>query len=62
MRVECFVDTNVLVYAASSSRADAPKRAQAIELIQRSDFGLSETLPSSLRPRYSKRRLSTLKT
>lgn len=41
MRVECFFDTNVLVYAASSSRADAAKRTRALKLIQESDFGLS---------------------
>ena len=32
MRVECFFDTNVLVYAASSSRADAAKRTQALDV------------------------------
>lgn len=41
MRVECFFDTNVLVYAASSSRADGAKRARALKLIQERDFGLS---------------------
>ena len=41
MRVECFFDTNVLVYAASSSRADAAKRTQALKLIEESDFGVS---------------------
>jgi predicted nucleic acid-binding protein len=41
MRVECFFDTNVLVYAASSSRADAAKRTRALKLIQESDFGVS---------------------
>jgi len=41
MRASCFLDTNVLVYAASSSRVDAPKRARALQLIEESDFGLS---------------------
>jgi predicted nucleic acid-binding protein len=41
MRVECFLDTNVLVYAASSSKADALKRERALELVRTSDFGLS---------------------
>jgi len=41
MRASCFLDTNVLVYAASSSRPDAAKRARALKLIEESDFGLS---------------------
>lgn len=41
MRVECFFDTNILVYAASSSRTDAAKRTRALQLLQDSDFGLS---------------------
>lgn len=41
MSVECFLDTNVLVYAVSSAQAEAAKSAKALELIQRSDFGLS---------------------
>lgn len=41
MRAECFLDTNVLVYAAASSRSDAAKRERALKLIQESDFGLS---------------------
>lgn len=41
MRAECFLDTNILVYAASSSGSEAPKRARAIKLIQEADFGLS---------------------
>ena len=41
MRVECFLDTNVLVYAASSSKADAGKQDRALKLIQHADFGLS---------------------
>ena len=41
MRVECFLDANVLVYAASSAKADAVKREKALKLVQESDFGLS---------------------
>jgi predicted nucleic acid-binding protein len=41
MSVECFLDTNILVYAVSSAEADAPKRAKALELVQEADFGLS---------------------
>lgn len=41
MRAECFLDTNVLVYAASSSRSDAGKRARALRLIEEADFGVS---------------------
>jgi predicted nucleic acid-binding protein len=41
MRVECFLDTNVLVYAASSSRNEAAKRERALKLVQEADFGLS---------------------
>jgi predicted nucleic acid-binding protein len=41
MSVECFLDTNVLVYAVSSAEADAAKRAKALELVQEADFGLS---------------------
>jgi len=41
MSVDCFLDTNVLVYAVSSAEADAPKRAKALDLVRQSDFGLS---------------------
>lgn len=41
MSVECFLDANVLVYAVSAAREDAPKKATALELIRRADFGLS---------------------
>jgi predicted nucleic acid-binding protein len=41
MRVECFIDTNVLVYAVSSSPAEATKKARAVDLIESTDFGLS---------------------
>ena len=41
MNAECFFDTNVLVYAASTSAEDARKRDTARELIRTKDFGLS---------------------
>ena len=41
MSVECFLDTNVLVYAISSAEADAAKSRKALNLVQRSEFGLS---------------------
>ncbi len=41
MNVECFFDTNVLVYAASTSAEDALKRNTALDLIRTKDFGLS---------------------
>ena len=41
MSVDCFLDTNVLVYAACSGEADARKGRKALDLVQRLDFGLS---------------------
>ncbi len=41
MSVDCFLDTNILVYALSSAEGDAPKRMKALDLVQQSDFGLS---------------------
>ena len=41
MSVECFLDTNVLVYAVSSAADDAAKQARALELLEQADFGLS---------------------
>ena len=41
MSVECFLDTNVLVYAVSAAPSDAAKKEMALELIERADFGLS---------------------
>jgi predicted nucleic acid-binding protein len=41
MSVECFLDTNVLVYAVSSAEGDALKRERALDLVRRADFGLS---------------------
>jgi predicted nucleic acid-binding protein len=41
MSVDCFLDTNILVYAVSAAEADLAKKTQALELIQRAHFGLS---------------------
>lgn len=41
MTVECFLDTNVLLYAASRNPMDARKKTIASELIQETFFGLS---------------------
>jgi predicted nucleic acid-binding protein len=41
MSVDCFLDTNVLVYAVSAASGEAAKQERALELIERSDFGLS---------------------
>ena len=41
MSVECFFDTNILVYASSAAAEDIPKRKAALELVRNEDFGLS---------------------
>ena len=41
MTVECFLDTNILVYAISALDEDSPKKARALDLIQTADFGIS---------------------
>jgi predicted nucleic acid-binding protein len=41
MRIDCFLDTNVLVYAASGRGAEETKRARAAELVTSSHFGIS---------------------
>jgi predicted nucleic acid-binding protein len=41
MTVEAFLDTNVVIYAASKSTGDAEKRAVALDLIAQAKFGLS---------------------
>jgi predicted nucleic acid-binding protein len=41
MSVECFLDTNILVYAVSSAEDEKAKSARALALVQQSDFGLS---------------------
>lgn len=41
MSVDCLLDANVLVYAISAAEEDRTKKAQAIELILGTRFGLS---------------------
>ncbi len=41
MSVECFLDTNVFVYAAAGRGKEETKRKRALELIENQDFGLS---------------------
>ena len=41
MIVECFLDTNVLLYAASNAPDDALRRQIALQLLAKSDFGVS---------------------
>lgn len=41
MSVECFLDTNVLVYAAAGRGREEVKRRRALQLIESCDFGLS---------------------
>ena len=41
MIVECFLDTNILVYAVSDLEEDATKQAQALDLIRTAEFGIS---------------------
>lgn len=41
MNADVFLDTNVLVYAATGTGKDEPKRKRAIELIESQDFGTS---------------------
>lgn len=41
MSVECFLDTNILVYAISAPQQDASKKTRALDLIQKADFGIS---------------------
>jgi len=41
MSVDCFLDTNVVVYAATGRGSENAKRERALELIETCDFGLS---------------------
>lgn len=41
MIAECFLDTNILLYAASKNPAHHSKKARAIELIEKKEFALS---------------------
>jgi predicted nucleic acid-binding protein len=41
MSVECFLDTNILVYAAAGRGTEEAKRRRALEIIENENFGLS---------------------
>ena len=41
MSADCFLDTNILVYAAAGRGAEEAKRKRALELIESQDFCLS---------------------
>ena len=41
MTVDCFLDSNVLIYAVSSATTEADKKSVALNLIEGADFGLS---------------------
>lgn len=41
MSVECFIDTNVLVYAVDNDPSGLAKKKAAMELLEHADFGLS---------------------
>jgi len=41
MRIDCFLDTNILVYAAAGRGAEEAKRQRALELVETEEFGLS---------------------
>jgi len=41
MSVECFLDTNVLVYAVSSAPVELAKKVIALDLVEHADLGLS---------------------
>jgi predicted nucleic acid-binding protein len=41
MSVDCFLDTNVLVYAATGRGLENAKRGRALDLIETCEFGLS---------------------
>jgi predicted nucleic acid-binding protein len=41
MNADCFLDTNILVYAAAGRGAEEAKRRRALQLIDNENFGLS---------------------
>lgn len=45
MSVDCFLDTNIIVYAAAGRGDDDAKRERALDLIETCDFGLSAQVP-----------------
>jgi predicted nucleic acid-binding protein len=40
MSVECFLDANIVVYAAAGRGREETKRKRALDLIEKEDFGL----------------------
>jgi predicted nucleic acid-binding protein len=61
MAVDALLDTNVLIYAASSEPAEDAKRAQAVDLIDSVSFGLSAQVLQEfyvVATRKAKRKLS----
>ncbi len=48
MGVECFLDTNVLVYALSAASEDAGKKSKALGLLESADFGISAQVHQEL--------------
>jgi predicted nucleic acid-binding protein len=41
MAVDCFLDSNIVLYAAAGRRGDEAKRARAMGLVQSGNFGTS---------------------
>jgi predicted nucleic acid-binding protein len=41
MSVECFMETNILVYAAAGRGTEEAKRRRALEIIENENFGIS---------------------
>jgi predicted nucleic acid-binding protein len=41
MSVECFLDSNILVYAAAGRGSAEAKRRRALEIIENENFGIS---------------------
>ncbi len=41
MSVDCFIDTNVLIYAATGTQTDRTKRETALALLASANFGIS---------------------
>jgi predicted nucleic acid-binding protein len=60
MSVDCFLDTNVIVYAATGRGGENAKRERALDLIETRDFGLSARSSGILCHRCSQDRDSSL--
>lgn len=60
MSVECFLDTNVIVYAATGRGVENVKRERALELIENREFGLSRFYRSSTSPSFIRSRFLSL--